>query len=468
MTTLPQTLRPDGEDPHDPADEPMSRGRNGYANGRSHSHGGYNGGSANLPALPSMPVVSTPVTMPTAGGGGGGGAGLTGADVMRVLRENLWLIILAAIISGAAGFGINEWLKKNFLSYKASGQLLARDSTDDIYDPEGTGSGIGSRGNGEKLEVRVLTQVAGLKNPEIFNNIVQENETVREASWLQREARGPGGKLDPQEAVETLMDNFNASPLKGSRLINVSFTADDPRQAADILNVIVNTRLDELRRRGSDELNFDISELGLIIEQRGRDLDELDAQIRSIRSAAQGGGGSASSSGMLMSEMGLVMRARAEAQEQAELLKQLLQNAKESVARGQEPAGVEMELNRNPTVARLRQQLEQIEQSLDLSRARLGDGHPSVAQTEQTRDALANRLADAEQDARATARNQVVAGLEAQLEAAERTAAKNDEEFQRLDTRFTQLTRDEADLQMFRNERGAKSLELKRFGRVLR
>jgi len=44
----------------------------------------------------------------------GGGFQMTGADVWRVIRSNLWLIVAMLIISGIGGYGIFRFLDAKF------------------------------------------------------------------------------------------------------------------------------------------------------------------------------------------------------------------------------------------------------------------------------------------------------------------------------------------------------------------
>ena len=51
----------------------------------------------------------------------GGGFQMTGADVWRVIRSNLWLIVAMLIISGIGGYGIFRFLDAKFQNYTAYG-----------------------------------------------------------------------------------------------------------------------------------------------------------------------------------------------------------------------------------------------------------------------------------------------------------------------------------------------------------
>src|SRR5438034_765525 len=68
------------------------------------------------------PVAQTPLAL-----GGPVGAQqassfqMTGADVWRVIRSNIWLIIGLLVLSGAGGFGVYKYLDRYYSSYTAYG-----------------------------------------------------------------------------------------------------------------------------------------------------------------------------------------------------------------------------------------------------------------------------------------------------------------------------------------------------------
>src|SRR5438876_8861619 len=58
---------------------------------------------------------------------------MTGADVWRVIRANLWLIVVMLIVMGGLGFAANQYLAGHYPRYTATG--LIRVETVINYDP---------------------------------------------------------------------------------------------------------------------------------------------------------------------------------------------------------------------------------------------------------------------------------------------------------------------------------------------
>src|SRR3954466_6275916 len=57
-----------------------------------------------------------------------GGFRMTGADVWRVIRANLWLIITLVVLMGGLGYLANRYLANNYPRYTASGLVRVEGS----------------------------------------------------------------------------------------------------------------------------------------------------------------------------------------------------------------------------------------------------------------------------------------------------------------------------------------------------
>jgi capsular exopolysaccharide synthesis family protein len=425
MTTLPQTLP--SRIPDDQVEAP--RGTNGHASR-------YAGPSM---VGASLPTISHPLSIPGQPGGGGSG-GLTGTDIARVLRENLWLILLAAVLSGAAGFGLNEYLKKHQLTYTATGQLLLRDA--EGFDP------LEERNRrffrpGESLETRMLNAVFSLQSDQLRTQLLQETEgPIRESEWLRRVAGDGSGGLEVIEAKEALQENFSATPQRGSQYIRVSFDADDGKEAADILTHMVNTRIKQLELEGGQRSTFDITESERLIRGRQIELRNLQAEIRQARQDSQGGdGGTAWATRMELSNLNDIRRV---AEQEAAALRTELADARAAIQRGADPAAIEEIVSQNVQVAQLRNRVFQLESFYEELRLTAGENSQQLQQAGERLEAARRRAADIEADARAQARGTVVQQLEAKLEQAERAAADAAERIRVLDDRLEELASNSA------------------------
>src|SRR5688572_5367168 len=64
---------------------------------------------------------------------GAAGGGMTAGDVWRVIRSNIWLIILFLIVGGVAGYFVNRHLERYYSRYTATGYIQVNVKTG--FDP---------------------------------------------------------------------------------------------------------------------------------------------------------------------------------------------------------------------------------------------------------------------------------------------------------------------------------------------
>src|SRR5687767_15558215 len=70
------------------------------------------------------PAGATPLAMPgTLQAQQQSTSQMTGADIWRVIRSNMWLIIIMLVLSTILGFGLNWYLSKYYSSFTAAGYV---------------------------------------------------------------------------------------------------------------------------------------------------------------------------------------------------------------------------------------------------------------------------------------------------------------------------------------------------------
>ena len=446
MTTLPQTLGPDG----DPS-----------ANGHTPGHAAPSA-NGRIPPVSTLPAISAPLSTaisPAAAtaGGGGGGPQLSGSDVFRILRENLWLLILAAIIGGAGGYALYQYLRENHIAYQATGILSLREpqAFNPLNDPIAGDSGLFE--SGDDLDVRLQTQAASIENDQLFTSVLQDpNSPLRKSRWLRSVAGrgsdraaadvaeapdlvpnagtgdgaalasgaadapvdgvgaiaiGGGVTIDVDEAKEELYESFNASPIRGTRLIRVSFEADDPTEARDILTYIVNRHLDDQRERARLRTGDMVSDMKGVIQDRRQDIETVDRQIRNLENTR---GTEAEAAGSIAG-LEILLRQLSARQftldQQVEAVSTQLAAAEDAVRRGAMPAGVEQVVSANPEIVNLRNQIRNTEMRLAMSEEQLGEAHPDTRGMRRAMDVLTNALRDREDELRVAERDALMTQL---------------------------------------------------------
>ncbi|HET9644473.1 MAG TPA: chain length determinant protein EpsF [Burkholderiaceae bacterium] len=237
-----------------------------------------------------------------------------------------------------------------------------------------------------QLPSYIATQVDIILSDRVAQRAVRslklaENPEVR-ANWM--EATGGTGSIEAWIAG-TLRHGLEARPAKESSVINVSYTGQDPRFVAAVVNAFVQAFLDT-----SVELRADPA------RQYSSFFDERAKQLRDQVEAAQ------AKLSTFQREHGLVVndeRLDVETQRLNELSSQLVQlqaQSADSESRTRQARGVNsdamMEVLSNPVVGTLKTELSRAEARLQELNSRLGANHPQVIEARANIAELRSRM----------------------------------------------------------------------------
>ncbi len=463
MTTLPQTIEHRPGSPNAGSANGSGNGApNGYANGYG---AGYANGYSAGPPVSTLPAVSPP---PGAAGAGGSGVQMTGSDIVRVLRENWWLIALAAVVSAAIGYVLNQYLAKHYLTYTADATVAV--STPKIFNPEGKLIADRGRLQEDELDIRMQTQAFGLKNDELLEQILQDpNSQLQQSEWLRREAgitRPDGSQsLDIDLAKEALLEAYSVSPRQGTQLITVSFSADDRTEATRILQELVSFRIEQLKRRTRGEKTRDLELMTVMKTEREREIEKIDNEILRLRAAMEGE--QATTVGVLHDEVRLINTRLIDQRSNLLFAEQQLETFEDSLARGVTPPEVEAFVRSDPSVAQLRQRKTGLDLDIETQRRRYGARSETIRMLEDQRDSIDQQLRSRENELRDAEAKRLRSGLAAQLDAIKRSVADAEASLAANQTKLSALQQDESDLQRLERQREDRREELSNFQATL-
>ena len=186
------------------------------------------------------PIPASTISLPPTGVGPmalgahtpqGGGASLTPADIWRVIRANMLLIVLAAIVGGVSGYFLNSWLLQKFPKFKSVGTVSVA-SPSEIPEPGRAAPSVRPEEISLLQETYsdTITSVDAIYAEAMLNP--QSATKIRGTKWYQSFANDP-------ERKQNLRDNLSAGPIARSRLIRVEFVAADPLDAQIILREMI-------------------------------------------------------------------------------------------------------------------------------------------------------------------------------------------------------------------------------------
>jgi succinoglycan biosynthesis transport protein ExoP len=325
---------------------------------------------------------------------------MNGADVWRVIRTNLWLIVASVVVAAVFGFAINWYLTAFYARYTATGYVQIEPGTP--FDPTGRGgAALAMVDPNSSLVVEQKTQTQMLKTDYLFTQVLQNpNGAIRSTQWF-NEFKKSDGSFDIAKAKEDLYAKFSATPYPDTKLISVSFTYRIPKDCSVIVNDIVNQHIENERKRNADkslDRTQSLNNLRVRYENVINSLkNETALKAAQLQVDEMGRPGGVSQK---ENEMAQLLTSRLKAESEAAGAQQALEAAKAQLDQGATPSSVEAMVNQNPKVSRLSQLIDDYDIRL---RAMLNAGREArdFKQTQADRDATQQKLDEVRAEERA-------------------------------------------------------------------
>ncbi len=328
-----------------------------------------------IPGAPGMPVLHQAA----------GPAQMTGADVWRIIRSNMWMIAIFVIAAGIGGFFLNRYLKQNHPRYTATGLLQILPQVN--YDPLKPERSSSVTFNLQELEIEQRTQTQFLKSEELLSDVLQtQNSEIRKTAWYNQFPNSEAAKQD-------LMDNFRVSPVPDSKLITVSMTCRVPTESKIIIEELVRRHLENQRSIGRNKQS---ERVALLNTYRMRYQSQLGQKISDIRQRAVELNIDGLSPGRMSAkdqEMMNLIRARFELERIHGEAKGQLESFQQALSAGMTPPAVEQEVMRNPEVMFARNILSSVELEM-ASITNLGHDHRQMETLRSRKEFAERKLRD--------------------------------------------------------------------------
>ncbi|WP_428937714.1 polysaccharide biosynthesis tyrosine autokinase [Fontivita pretiosa] len=321
---------------------------------------------------------------------------MTGADVMRVLRTNIWLIIGTLIASVIIGVALNFYLDSFHARYTAVAlvQVQTNRRLPSVTDrPTDTGE------EQTPLIVEQRTQASLLTSDALFAKVLQNpNYDIRKTKWFQ-DFDG-----DIAEAKEDLEEKFLAVPIPDTKLIRVTMTYKVPKDCATIVSDIVNQHLEDQRKIASDktvERSQYLRNLLIRWENRIKELKQ-ETSLKAAQLQLDGFGRPGGLS-QKESELQQYITERLKLESIANASQNAYESAQQQYQKGEIPSAVEMMVEENGTVQRLVMMLHDYDIRLRAMELQRNQGPDSRAYKElkAQRDATQAQLEEVRAEERA-------------------------------------------------------------------
>ncbi|MBN1488363.1 MAG: polysaccharide biosynthesis tyrosine autokinase [Phycisphaerae bacterium] len=323
--------------------------------------------------MTTMPVtvqerVPLVAAMP-AGGGAGAAGGITPSDVIRALKQRMFLILFIWIFAVGATAGGTYFWAKYLPRFDATAQVLVESPN-----PQTPLTLQADAQVMPEVQQRILEdQAMLLKSDDVLAEALRDTNVIN-TQWYQEfpEAERPMILLELQEALRV-------SPVRGTSYLSVSIgckSSGDP-------HVIVNTIVEKYLRRADELSRVRFSEQ--LIEYKD-ERETLDKQIDTLRKrketflATQLGIPGVSQGLNVVAEALRQMSTEVTRIESERVLAEALHDNLKAVSPGNLSISPEMRMmiENDPTILRLRNTLDALEQNRMLAIKTLGDSHRTI------------------------------------------------------------------------------------------
>jgi len=314
---------------------------------------------------------------PSAVGGGSGAIQMSGADVWRVIRANLWLVALLVIICGIAGYFVNGYLEKNYAIYTATGyiRILPLQEIDPLH-PVAAGA------VSQSLLVEQKTEAQLIHSDGLINDVLSDSTSpIRQTAWWLVTCNS-----DPQKARRLLSEKLMATPLLDSELISVSMSASDRHDTSIIVTAIVNKEIENNRASISHKNDADYSRM-LDAKNRYQNLlTEDTSTVESLAASLNLSGLGTVGASPLEIELSRRVEDQLAARTDANKAEAAYNSFMSQYQQGQDPPQLTQMVKMDPDVASLRSESEYYDSQLSIDQGTFGANSPVILEAQKRRD----------------------------------------------------------------------------------
>ena len=297
-------------------------------------------------------------------------------DPLRVIRQNIGLLSVTLVASVL--IGVVTWLVlKQFVPrYTSKSLIQVTGGIRDPYENAQSGGGIGST-KMDQLEALMRNQAVRLEQNEVLS-VVLERPDVAETAWY-KSLLEDGDLKNSFRARKKLSNALDAEPIKGSTLIEVSFTSDKKEDPGIVLRAVIEVFLDQLKaesKRGSYSMRRTFESERRQADENIRRIDEqikqftIEHDLPNLRAQDH--------------EASLTYKQHAELKARVELSLQSAQESYDAQLKSQQSGAFSptpdelVEVEADPAVATREERLRGLREQRRVLLERFGESHRSV------------------------------------------------------------------------------------------
>ena len=391
---------------------------------------------------------------------------LTGADAWRVIRGNIWWILLTTIASMAIGVALFWYVKQTNPKYRSVAFVLVNKPI--RINPVNSNSiDQAESGSDFNLPVEQKTQTTMLTSEVLWDDVLQKSSKIRDTTWFRnfvaRSKTGTDAASNPVKLAKIdLNDNFRVSAIPDSKLVQISMDCALPDDAHDVVQEIVEQHIENQQQQTFDRTN---QELNTATQWKDRYIKleaTTKAQMNDIINRVGTGSSPASLNRLNIAELQVsqLVSQQTTARMKATDAQASLESVQQQLNAGTDPTEVELAVKQDQSVQRLQAMVDDLDVRIESQTASYGNKSHFVDDLISQRDVARKKLEQATNSVRAIARTTVLDRAKAEFASAKAAATSIDSQIESLRGELGEISANIADYNSLKDEYdGYKELE---------
>ncbi len=306
-------------------------------------------------------------------------------DVWRVLRANLWLIVLLSGAAAAGGYFFNGYLAKHYSAYSTYGLIRIRaiQQADPLRGTVGMG--------GADLEIMQRTQSAIIKSDSLIDDVLMEPDSaLRGTAWWRVVCNG-----NPQVAHQLMSEHLSVEPEPGSELIKVSMQAPNKEDLPVLVTSIVNRAITNQKNDNRNKTDADRKRIADLKDRNDAALHSVNIRVRELADELARDGGDTRG---IINSKDVELSREIERQINLQNEKVTADNAynalKSQMDRGEIPGKIQAMVDQDRDVIADKEAINAITLELQIEGGAAGAQHPGVVNLQTRKELYQNKLKD--------------------------------------------------------------------------
>ncbi|MFA6185627.1 MAG: polysaccharide biosynthesis tyrosine autokinase [Phycisphaerae bacterium] len=320
-------------------------------------------------------------------------SGITPKEILDILRRHMFLIIMMTILGAVVGVGL--W----FVLRKVAPKYTARTYIEVLSPGQSDPTIIGSPLAGKDIAYEFrFSKAALIKQQNMLQELIRR-DAIKETRWFK------SFNDDIANIIKDLEDNFGAVPDRNSSYILVSMTCGDPKEAALIVNEMVDLFIKSQKTNAETEAGQKLRELGLQENELRDKLRSITTSLDDIRRTTgitqlETGGEGTDFRHTVTQKLASLEVEKTKVEADMEQIKASVANFEERTTVSEV---VQRDTENDQVVMQLMERISSYEAELARKQTNLGENHREV---QQLRELLRQTIA--EKDVRSNAKSQQI------------------------------------------------------------